>query len=226
MMALTRLPRAARRSCRCRPPGWPARFPARWPRCSAAPCRPLLGRARRAAGGRLGVLAWRLAGREGLHALPDHSWNGGCCQPARLPRCHRLTVNNTAGPTKGPAVASSVPVTLMCRGGGPVRLVLAHVRDHQRMGDAGQGAGRESRRRTERDWQRVASDAIRASAGLSAGVRASGGLVAAAGAGGAVAADNRQWPCPGRGQPGWPAGWLIRMRRWWGLWRRMRPPGR
>ena len=40
----------------------------------------------------LGVLAGRLAGRQGLQALPRHRWNGGCEQPARLQRRHRLTV--------------------------------------------------------------------------------------------------------------------------------------
>ena len=49
-----------------------------------------LGRARRAPGGCLGVLAWRLAGREGLQALPDHRCNGRRQHAARLPGRRRL----------------------------------------------------------------------------------------------------------------------------------------
>jgi hypothetical protein len=41
---------------------------------------------------------------KGFKASPPHSWNGRCRRPARLPRRRRrLTVENTAGPTKGPA---------------------------------------------------------------------------------------------------------------------------
>ena len=59
----------------------------------------LLGPARRAPGGCLGVLAGRVAGREGLQALPDHNRNGHCQHAPRLPGRRRLILGavNTAG---------------------------------------------------------------------------------------------------------------------------------
>ena len=51
-------------------------------------------------GGCLGVLAGRVAGREGLQALPDHRCNGRRQHAARRARCRRLTLDkNTAGPS-------------------------------------------------------------------------------------------------------------------------------
>ena len=61
------------------------------------------------AGSGLGVLARRMAGRQGLQALPDHRGNGSCQQPARPPRRHRLTVKDTAGPATGPAAVYPEP---------------------------------------------------------------------------------------------------------------------
>jgi hypothetical protein len=50
----------------------------------------LLGRARRTPGGCLGTVAGRLAGRQGLQALPHHKPNDRDRQATRLPRRHRL----------------------------------------------------------------------------------------------------------------------------------------
>ena len=58
-------------------------------------------------GGGLGVLAGRLAGRQGLQALPHHHRDARSRHHTRPPRRHRLTPEhtpNTAGPAKGPAV--------------------------------------------------------------------------------------------------------------------------
>ena len=52
-------------------------------------------------GGCLGVLAGRVAGRQGLQSLPDHRRNGPPPPAGRPPGRHRLTVGNTAGP-EGP----------------------------------------------------------------------------------------------------------------------------
>src|SRR5450756_253505 len=51
----------------------------------------------------LGALARHLSGRQGLQALAHHGRNGRGRQPARIPRRRRLTVEDTAGPTTGPA---------------------------------------------------------------------------------------------------------------------------
>ena len=57
-------------------------------------------------GGCLGVLAWRVAGRQGLQALPDHRCNGRRQHAGRPPGRRRLDRrHDTAGPSKGPAVS-------------------------------------------------------------------------------------------------------------------------
>ena len=65
--------------------------------------------ARRSPGGCLGAVAGRVAGRQGLQALPDHRRNGRRCQhAARLPGRRGLTPGRTTrpGPPQGPAVSA------------------------------------------------------------------------------------------------------------------------
>ena len=96
------------------------------PRCSAASsCQ--LPRARRSPGGCLGAVAGRVAGRQGLPALPDHRRNGRRGQhAARLPGGRGLTSrqDDTAGPPRGPAV--SVPQPVAC-----AEAVLHRCRAHR-----------------------------------------------------------------------------------------------
>ena len=58
----------------------------------------LLGRAHRTPGGCLGAVAWRVAGRQGLQALPDHRCNGRRQHAARRARCRRLALDTTTRP--------------------------------------------------------------------------------------------------------------------------------
>ena len=82
----------------------------------------LLGRASRTPGGCLGVVAWRLAGRQRLQALPHHNRNDHSRHRARLPRRHRLTPEHGRahqGPGRCPR---RVPVILM-------RVIMQILRD-------------------------------------------------------------------------------------------------